>query len=59
MSFYVFFSVVVLLSAVVGCIVIWGYDAVRADRSEVDVREAARSGLAPEARRAVAARRTD
>ncbi|GAB2642354.1 hypothetical protein GCM10027270_33380 [Nocardioides ginkgobilobae] len=59
MLFYVFFSAVVVLAAVVGCIVIWGYDAVRADRSEVDVREATRTGLTPEARRLIAARHSD
>jgi hypothetical protein len=59
MTFYILFSVMAISVAIVGCVVIWGYDAVRADRSAADVREASRSGVAPGARQAVAARRTD
>ena len=59
MTFYILFSVVAILVAIVGCVVIWGYDAVRADRSAADVRDASRAGLAPDARRPVAGRRTD
>ena len=59
MTFYSLFSVVAILVAIVGCVVIWGYDARRADRSEVDVREATRSGGSSAARQRIAARRTD
>ena len=59
MTFYILFSVVAILVAIVGCVVIWGYDARRADRSAADVRDASRSGRGAEAQQRIAARHAD
>jgi hypothetical protein len=37
-TFYILLSTVAILTAVVGCAVIWGYDIVRAKEVERDVR---------------------
>lgn len=42
MTFYILLSTVAILTAVVGCAAIWGYDVVRAREVERDVRAAAR-----------------
>ncbi len=42
MTFYILLSTAAILTAVVGCAVIWGYDVVRAKEVERDARETAR-----------------
>ena len=42
MTFYILLSTAAILTAVIGCAVIWGYDIARAKEVERDVRTEAR-----------------